>query len=50
MFSLVGLVQIVAEGQFEVAADLTSCAPAFIADIAQKFAEAGVRHSDLDRS
>jgi pyrroline-5-carboxylate reductase len=48
MFARVGLVQIVREDQFEVAADLTSCAPAFIADIAQKFAQAGLRHSDLD--
>ncbi len=48
MFARVGMVQIVREDQFEVAADLTSCAPAFIADIAQKFAAAGVRHSDLD--
>lgn len=47
MFSKVGTVQIVKEEQFEVAADLTSCAPAFIADIVQRFAEAGVRHSDL---
>lgn len=48
MFARVGMVQIVREDQFEVAADLTSCAPAFITDIVQKFAEAGVRHSDLD--
>jgi pyrroline-5-carboxylate reductase len=48
MFSRVGMVQIVREEQFEVAADLTSCAPAFIADIVQRFAEAGVRHSDLE--
>ncbi len=32
LFGRVGLVQIVKEDQFEVAADLTSCAPAFIAD------------------
>jgi pyrroline-5-carboxylate reductase len=48
MFSHVGMVQIVNEDQFEVAADLTSSAPAFITDFVQKFAEAGVRHSDLD--
>lgn len=36
------------EEQFEVAADLTSCAPAFIVDIVQRFAQAAVRHSDLD--
>jgi pyrroline-5-carboxylate reductase len=48
MFSHVGMVQIVTEDQFEVASDLTSCAPAFITDFAQRFAEAGVRHSDLD--
>ena len=48
LFEKVGLVQVVREDQFEVAADLTSCAPAFIADIAQKFAQAGSRHSDLN--
>jgi pyrroline-5-carboxylate reductase len=48
LFTQVGLVQIVREDQLEVAADLTSCAPAFLTDIAQKFAEAGHRHSDLD--
>ena len=48
MFARVGLVQIVREDQLEVAADLTSCAPAFLTDIAQRFAEAGSRHSDLN--
>ncbi len=48
MFARVGFVQIVREDQFEVASDLTSCAPAFIAEIAQRFAEAGARHSDMD--
>ncbi len=48
MFARVGMVQIVREDQFEVATDLTSCAPAFITDIVQRFAEAGVRHCDLD--
>ena len=48
LFRRVGSVQIVKEDQFEVAADLTSCAPAFIAAMAQRFAEAGSRRSDLD--
>jgi pyrroline-5-carboxylate reductase len=48
LFRRVGSVQIVKEEQFEVAADLTSCAPAFIAAMAQRFAEAGSRRSDLD--
>jgi pyrroline-5-carboxylate reductase len=48
MFARVGLVQIVREDQLEVAADLTSCAPAFLTNIAQRFAEAGSRHSDLN--
>jgi pyrroline-5-carboxylate reductase len=48
MFARVGLVQIVKEDQLEVAADLTSCAPAFLADIVERFAEAGSRHSDLN--
>jgi pyrroline-5-carboxylate reductase len=48
MFRKVGLVEVVREGQFEVASDLTSCAPAFITAMVQRFAEAGSRHSDLD--
>jgi pyrroline-5-carboxylate reductase len=43
-----GMVCAVKQDQFEVAADLTSCAPAFWAALAQHFAEAGCRHSDLD--
>jgi pyrroline-5-carboxylate reductase len=48
MFRRVGMVQIVKESQFEVAADLTSCAPAFFTAMAQRFAEAGSRHGNLD--
>jgi len=48
LFRRVGSVHIVREDQFEVAADLTSCSPAFITAMAQRFAEAGSRHSDLD--
>jgi pyrroline-5-carboxylate reductase len=47
LFLWVGLIEIIREDQFEVAADLTSCAPAFIADIVQRFAEAGAKYSDL---
>jgi pyrroline-5-carboxylate reductase len=43
-----GMVCAVKQDQFEVAADLTSCAPAFWAALAQHFADAGARHSDLD--
>ncbi|HEY3420470.1 MAG TPA: pyrroline-5-carboxylate reductase dimerization domain-containing protein [Methanomassiliicoccales archaeon] len=48
MFERVGMVQIVKEDQFEIAADLTSCAPAFITAMAQHFAEAGSRRGDLE--
>ncbi|MEI6795604.1 MAG: pyrroline-5-carboxylate reductase dimerization domain-containing protein [Methanomassiliicoccales archaeon] len=42
-----GMVCPVQQDQFEVAADLTSCAPALWAALAQHFADAGCRHSDL---
>ncbi len=37
----------VKESDFEVAADLTSCAPGLIASIFDHFTQAGVRHSDI---
>jgi pyrroline-5-carboxylate reductase len=39
----------VRQDQFEVAADLTSCAPAFWAAMAEHMAQAGLRNSDLGR-
>ncbi|HML05379.1 MAG TPA: pyrroline-5-carboxylate reductase dimerization domain-containing protein [Methanobacterium sp.] len=41
VFESIGDVKIVQEEDFEVGSDLTSCAPAFIASIFQKFAETG---------
>lgn len=35
------------ENDFEVAADLTSCAPGMIAAIFDNFVQAGIRHSDI---
>lgn len=35
------------ESDFEVAADLTSCAPGMIAAIFDNFVQAGIRHSDI---
>jgi len=49
LFSAISTVKTIQEKNFEVAADLTSCAPGLIAAIFQEFAEAGVRHSDLTR-
>jgi pyrroline-5-carboxylate reductase len=40
-----GLVKIIDEDHFEIGADLTSCAPAFIASIFKHFMEVGLRHS-----
>ena len=45
LFGKIGRVMRIAEDHFEVGADLTSCAPAFIAKIFMEFAKAGVRHS-----
>ncbi|MFO8148115.1 MAG: pyrroline-5-carboxylate reductase dimerization domain-containing protein [Gillisia sp.] len=47
MFQGIGKVKIINENDFEVAADLTSCAPGMIAAIFQNFLEGGLRHSDL---
>jgi pyrroline-5-carboxylate reductase len=44
-----GLVRIIDEDQFEIGADLTSCAPAFIASIFKHLVEAGVKQSRLKR-
>lgn len=49
LFESIGKVVLIDEDQFEVAADLTSCAPGMIAAIFQNFVEAGLRHSRLSR-
>lgn len=47
MFQSIGKVKIINENDFEVAADLTSCAPGMIAAIFQNFLDGGLRHSNL---
>jgi pyrroline-5-carboxylate reductase len=49
LFESIGKVVLIEEDQFEVAADLTSCAPGMIAAIFQNFVEAGRRHSRLSQ-
>ncbi|MEE8326156.1 MAG: pyrroline-5-carboxylate reductase dimerization domain-containing protein [candidate division NC10 bacterium] len=49
LFESIGKVVLIDEDQFEVAADLTSCAPGMIAAIFQNFVEAGLRHSRLSQ-
>jgi len=49
LFESIGKVVLIEEDQFEVAADLTSCAPGMIAAIFQNFVEAGLRHSRLSQ-
>lgn len=44
-----GLVKVIAEDHFEIGADLTSCAPAFIASIFKHFVEVGLKHSRFKR-
>ena len=44
-----GLVKVIEEDHFEIGADLTSCAPAFIASIFKHFVEAGLKHSRFKR-
>jgi pyrroline-5-carboxylate reductase len=43
----ISTVKVIGENNFEVCADLTSCAPAFIASIFREFMNAGVRHGNL---
>ncbi len=47
LFSSISDVKIVEEENFEAGSDLTSCAPAFIAEIFMKFTEAGVKNSNF---
>lgn len=48
LLSECSLIKVIPEEQFEVAADLTSCGPALIAEMMAKFSEAGVRHGGMD--
>ena len=47
--SCLGLVKVIDEDQFEIGADMTSCAPAFIASLFKHFTEAGLKHSRFGR-
>lgn len=49
LFNSISRVKIINEDYFEVAADLTSCAPGLIAAIFQEFVEAGLRHSTFSK-
>ena len=43
--SCLGLVKVINEDHFEIGADLTSCAPAFMASILKHFVQAGLKNS-----
>lgn len=47
LFETIGDTKIVQEEDFEVGSDLTSCSPAFIASIFQKFAETGSKQGNF---
>lgn len=47
LFKEIGDIKIIPEDDFEICTDLTSCAPAFIASIFKKFAEAGAKHGNF---
>lgn len=49
LLNTISTVSIIKEENFEIGADLTSCAVGFIAGIFQEFVEAGVRQSSLTR-
>jgi pyrroline-5-carboxylate reductase len=48
-FGSIGTVKRLEEWNFEVAGDLTSCAPGLLAAIAQEFVRAGLRHGSLTK-
>jgi pyrroline-5-carboxylate reductase len=47
-FGKIGRVKEISEDQFDLAADLTSCAPAFFAAILHNFAKIAMQHGDFD--
>lgn len=49
LFDAISHVKIIREDDFEVGADLTSCAPAFIAEIFMKFAKKGAANSNFTK-
>lgn len=50
LFGSISTVKRIEEGNFEVAGDLTSCAPGLLAAIAQEFVRAGLRHGSLTKN
>jgi pyrroline-5-carboxylate reductase len=46
-FSKIGRVKEIREDQFDLASDLTSCAPAFYSTILRNFVEAAMKHGDF---
>ena len=49
LFGAISTIKLIKEENFDVGADLTSCAPGMFAAIFREFVEAGVRHSTLTR-
>ena len=49
LFGSISTVKRIEESNFEVAGDLTSCAPGLLAAIAQEFVNAGLRHGSLTK-
>jgi pyrroline-5-carboxylate reductase len=49
LFNSISSVKIIKEYDFEVGSDLTSCAPAFIAEIFMKFAEVSAKNSNFTK-
>jgi pyrroline-5-carboxylate reductase len=47
LFGSVGKIFCIKENNFEVAADLTSCAPGMFAAVFENYVNAGIRHSDI---
>jgi pyrroline-5-carboxylate reductase len=47
MFARIGKVRVIAEHQFEICADFTSCAPGLLACICDQFVRAGVKQGDI---
>jgi len=47
MFARIGKVRVIAEHQFEICADFTSCAPGLMACICDQFVRAGIKHGDI---
>lgn len=46
-FSQIGKAKVIAEHQFEIGADFTSCAPGLLASICEQLVLAGVKHGDF---